>query len=69
LEEEEEVPVRGCGPEGPRADEQEVSTYSGAPCRHDKQRALQGKKKIGKYTEGCDAEEKKGRKCEEEEEA
>jgi len=22
LEEEEEVPVRGCGPEGPRADEQ-----------------------------------------------
>jgi len=29
--EEEEVPVRGCGPEGPRADEQEVSTYSGAP--------------------------------------
>ncbi len=47
----------------------QMSSYSGAPCRHDKQRALQGKKKIGKYTEGCDAEEKKGRKCEEEEEA
>ena len=30
----EEVPVRGCGPAGPRADEQELSTYSGAPCNH-----------------------------------
>lgn len=37
LEEEKEIPVRGCGPEGPRTDEQEVSTYSGAPCRHDTQ--------------------------------
>lgn len=30
----EHPPVRGWVPWGPRADSQELSTYSGAPCRH-----------------------------------